>query len=201
MHDPLLRRNAGNMMRGGGQGFTGSTSRLLPGTNHGGQLPPLQDGLLHHQAPPLLQCKKNLQKMGGISPSDIDKYSRVLFPVSFTCFNLMYWIIYLNISEEVVPDLVLLGSSWIPPILTWCYLHIHISRTQPIMVIQVYECTPFTVSNDSCVNSRYLDSLHARKESEISLTKLSQILFPRSSPSQDGWFPRNIRFLCNIKLL
>ena len=62
-------------------------------------------------APPLLHCKKNLQKMGGISPSDIDKYSRVLFPVSFICFNLMYWIIYLNISEEVVPDLVLLGES------------------------------------------------------------------------------------------
>lgn len=50
--------------------------------------------------------------MGGISPSDIDKYSRILFPVSFICFNLMYWIIYLNISEDVVPDLVLLGSNW-----------------------------------------------------------------------------------------
>ena len=116
MHDPLMRRNAGNMIRGGPQGgFSGSTSRLLPANNHGGgggphtTRPP--EELLLQAAPPLLHCKKNLQKMGGISPSDIDKYSRILFPVSFTCFNLMYWIIYLNISEEIVPDLVLLGSS------------------------------------------------------------------------------------------
>ena len=173
MHDPLLRRNAGNMMRGGGQGFTGSTSRLLPGANHGGPLPQMQDGLLHHQAPPLLQCKKNLQKMGGISPSDIDKYSRVLFPVSFTCFNLMYWIIYMNISEEVVPDLVLLGSTWIPPILTWCYLHNHIVWTNPFMVIQLSECTPSRcLTIPSFLHSnRFLDTLqlHARKESYISL--------------------------------
>ena len=108
MHDP--RRNPGHVIRGG-PGFTGSTSRLLPGVNHGGGLARPPEELLLHQPPPLLQCKKNLQKMGGISPSDIDKYSRILFPVSFTCFNLMYWIIYLNISEEIVPDLVLLGSS------------------------------------------------------------------------------------------
>ena len=25
-------------------------------------------------APPFLECKKNLNKMGGVSPSDIDKY-------------------------------------------------------------------------------------------------------------------------------
>ncbi len=124
MHDPLLRRGGGGPgMRGGGGGpgcgLTGSTARLLPG---GGPAPPRppDDQLMLHQpgtggggggGPPLLHCKKNLQKMGGISPSDIDKYSRVLFPVSFICFNLMYWIIYLNISEEVVPDLVLLGES------------------------------------------------------------------------------------------
>ncbi len=117
-------RTPGGMIRGGGQGgphvgfSTGPSSRLLPNNHSGGpgggggphMRPP--EELLLHQAPPLLQCKKNLQKMGGISPSDIDKYSRILFPVSFTCFNLMYWIIYLNISEEIVPDLVLLGSSW-----------------------------------------------------------------------------------------
>jgi len=102
MHDPLLRRGPNNLR--------GSTSRLLPGA---GSAPAnrQQDELLLHQAPVMLQCKKNLQKMGGVSPSDIDKYSRILFPVSFICFNLMYWIIYLNISEDVVEDLVLLGSS------------------------------------------------------------------------------------------
>ena len=57
-----------------------------------------------------VQCKKNLQKMMGISPSDIDKYSRIFFPVTFTCFNLMYWIIYLHVSDEVAEDLVMLNG-------------------------------------------------------------------------------------------
>jgi hypothetical protein len=35
----------------------------------------------------------------GISPSDIDKYSRVVFPVCFVCFNLMYWVIYMHIRS------------------------------------------------------------------------------------------------------
>ena len=46
---------------------------------------------------------KNPSKMLGVSPSDIDKYSRVLFPVCFICFNLMYWIIYMHISAKEVP--------------------------------------------------------------------------------------------------
>ena len=113
MHDPLLRRGPANMM--GGRG--GSTSRLLPGGAQqqgqgGGGGANNANELMLHQVPPMLHCKKNLQKMGGVSPSDIDKYSRILFPVSFICFNLMYWIIYLNISEDVVPDLVHLGSNW-----------------------------------------------------------------------------------------
>ena len=103
MHDPLLRRGAGR----------GSASRLLPSDGNGRSGPMANNAneLMLHQVPPMLHCKKNLQKMGGVSPSDIDKYSRILFPVSFICFNLMYWIIYLNISEDVVPDLVLLGSN------------------------------------------------------------------------------------------
>ena len=55
-----------------------------------------------------VQCKKNLQKMMGISPSDIDKYSRIFFPVTFICFNLMYWIIYLHVSDEIADELVML---------------------------------------------------------------------------------------------
>ena len=52
---------------------------------------------------------KNPNKLFGVSPSDIDKYSRVVFPVCFVCFNLMYWIIYLHISAQNIPDLVLAG--------------------------------------------------------------------------------------------
>ena len=103
MHDPFLRRGPGAVR--GVQGA--SSSRLV-----GGHGPPHgHEQLMLHQSPALLHCKKNLQKLGGISPSDIDKYSRILFPVSFICFNLMYWLIYMNISDDLVPDLVLLGSS------------------------------------------------------------------------------------------
>lgn len=44
---------------------------------------------------------KNLNKMFGVSSSDIDKYSRVVFPVCFVCFNLMYWIIYMHIRSTL----------------------------------------------------------------------------------------------------
>ena len=93
------------------ESFSLIETRQIENRGYNTYMRPVCTELLLHQPPPLLHCKKNLQKMGGISPSDIDKYSRILFPVSFTCFNLMYWIIYLNISEEIVPDLVLLGSS------------------------------------------------------------------------------------------
>ena len=58
---------------------------------------------------PDTHCRKNLQKMLGISPSDIDKYSRIFFPVTFICFSLMYWIIYLHVSDEIADDLVMLN--------------------------------------------------------------------------------------------
>ncbi|KAG9509756.1 Gamma-aminobutyric acid receptor subunit beta, partial [Fragariocoptes setiger] len=41
---------------------------------------------------------KKLDSIFGVRPSDIDKYSRVVFPVCFICFQLMYWIVYLHIS-------------------------------------------------------------------------------------------------------
>ena len=106
MHDPFLRRGPNNLVRGL---HGGSSSRLLQGGPP--HRAPHHELRLHQPPTALLHCKKNLAKLGGISPSDIDKYSRILFPVSFICFNLMYWLIYLNISEAMVPDLVLLGSS------------------------------------------------------------------------------------------
>ncbi|XP_034255607.1 gamma-aminobutyric acid receptor subunit beta isoform X8 [Thrips palmi] len=54
---------------------------------------------------------KDYNKLLGITPSDIDKYSRIIFPVCFVCFNLMYWIIYLHISDVVADDLVLLQED------------------------------------------------------------------------------------------
>ena len=47
---------------------------------------------------------KNPNTLFGVCPSDIDKYSRVVFPVCFICFNLMYWIIYMHISDFLIED-------------------------------------------------------------------------------------------------
>lgn len=108
--------SGGNGGGGGGGNNSGptSTTPLISrrSTDHSSEnhhpLPPptpLSKPHHHHGG----KCK-NPNKLLGVSPSDIDKYSRVIFPVCFICFNLMYWIIYLHISNEPNPDLIVLGS-------------------------------------------------------------------------------------------
>lgn len=38
--------------------------------------------------------------MFGMTASDIDKYSRIVFPISFTCFHLTYWMVYQRLASD-----------------------------------------------------------------------------------------------------
>ena len=44
----------------------------------------------------------------GMRASDIDKYSRVIFPIMFLTFHLMYWMIYISIAGEIPDNVVYL---------------------------------------------------------------------------------------------
>ena len=47
----------------------------------------------------------------GMRASDIDKYSRVVFPIMFITFHLMYWMIYLSLAGDVPDDIVYLQQD------------------------------------------------------------------------------------------
>lgn len=89
------------MVQDGDNGSLGGGQQQQPPPSHQPPPPPpAAAGPGQHFGP------KNPNKLFGVSPSDIDKYSRVVFPVCFVCFNLMYWVIYLHISSQLIEDLI-----------------------------------------------------------------------------------------------
>lgn len=78
-------------LQSNGNGRNGVSDRLLP----------------NHEPIQMLPAKPP-SKVFGMRGSDIDKYSRVLFPMMFLSFHMMYWMIYMSISGEMPEDLVYL---------------------------------------------------------------------------------------------
>ncbi|KAJ7316245.1 hypothetical protein JRQ81_002407 [Phrynocephalus forsythii] len=60
-----------------------------PSQGHRASLPSLQP-------PPPTSSPPPLPPPGFGGPSKIDQYSRILFPVAFAGFNLVYWVVYLS---------------------------------------------------------------------------------------------------------
>ena len=61
-------------------------------------------------APLSIRSHSHINSMLGMAASDIDKYSRIVFPVTFFCFQLMYWVIYDHLAQVYIDDLVLLNN-------------------------------------------------------------------------------------------
>lgn len=104
--------------KGSGKDGSGHKASMIPsglkdglGLSKNGGVRPGQSIFGQQGAPVKKKSKSNPNKLLGVGPSDIDKYSRVIFPVCFICFNLMYWIIYTHISDTVVDNLIPLGST------------------------------------------------------------------------------------------
>jgi glycine receptor alpha-3 len=88
---------------GGIRSRSATISQVRTGGSHPNAAPPPQQATYGQAGGQMdrvpVPVPKNLNALFGVSPSDIDKYSRVVFPVCFICFNMMYWVIYLHISK------------------------------------------------------------------------------------------------------
>ena len=51
--------------------------------------------------------------VGQKDASTTDKVSRWVFPIIFILFNVIYWVVYLNLSSQHFDDLIILKDFWI----------------------------------------------------------------------------------------
>ena len=67
---------------------------------HGGVCP----RKAQHASPPDQASPPDL--LWGWRPSDLERWARIVFPLIFLTFHLLYWTILINISERPTDDLM-----------------------------------------------------------------------------------------------
>uniref|UniRef100_A0A6G1S985 Gamma-aminobutyric acid receptor subunit beta n=1 Tax=Aceria tosichella TaxID=561515 RepID=A0A6G1S985_9ACAR len=107
-HQRRLTGGGAETMAGGGELAVSSVVGMTPIKHHHQHTPPTAPPAEPADPSAVVTSKAQDQSAGetnvricGLTPSDIDKYSRVVFPICFVCFCQMYWIIYGHISQQI----------------------------------------------------------------------------------------------------
>ena len=112
-------------------------------------------GIFHeHQHPTVLDIQDKPpqappERILGMRASDIDKYSRVIFPITFLTFHMTYWSIFLTISGTSLPSI---PQNLKKPIHAWEQLRSHLNfRSDINMIVSLSERSKINHSNLCCL--------------------------------------------------
>lgn len=81
-----------------------AVANYAPNITKDSTLPTISKCAVNEPSKPMAETKSEQNKKTFNSVSKIDRISRIMFPVLFGTFNLVYWATYLN-REPVIKDL------------------------------------------------------------------------------------------------
>lgn len=69
----------------------------------------IEENYNFHRRPTLAHLRETLS---GLRPASVDVYSRVIFPLAFVAFHMIYWITCYASLEPLPDDVILLHRTW-----------------------------------------------------------------------------------------